>query len=193
MPRPRFESLEPERRAAILAAAAGEMAECGLDGASYNRIIRRAGVSKGAMYYYFDDKTDLCATVLREAADRAYARIGPPTPFADAHGFWDSLEDFFARILRFVVAEPDLAPLIRRLLGAPGADASPPVAELLDRLRSDFAGLLERGFEVGAVRTDLPLELLVAVAFAVGEASDRWLLRALAPLDLVEAREGRTP
>ena len=31
---------------------------------AYNRIIERAGISKGAMYYYFADKQDLFATVL---------------------------------------------------------------------------------------------------------------------------------
>ena len=31
----------------------------GFENASLNRIIKKAGISKGAMYYYFDDKMDL--------------------------------------------------------------------------------------------------------------------------------------
>ncbi len=51
MPLPRFEKLDEPRRRAILAAAAEEFGDLGFDGASYNRIIKRAGISKGAMYY----------------------------------------------------------------------------------------------------------------------------------------------
>ena len=70
-PRPRFETLEPARRSAILDAAAEEFAARGFEAASYNRIIERAGTSKGAMYYYFEDKADLFTTVVAEAAEQA--------------------------------------------------------------------------------------------------------------------------
>ena len=76
MPRPRFERLDPERRGAVLDAAATEFAARGYDGASYNRIIERSGVSKGAMYYYFEDKADLYATVLGHALEGLGERIG---------------------------------------------------------------------------------------------------------------------
>ena len=67
MPLPRFDKLDDPRKRAILAAAAEELAERGFAGASYNRIIERAGISKGAMYYYFADKDDLYRTVLQAA------------------------------------------------------------------------------------------------------------------------------
>ena len=35
--------------------------------------------------------------------------------------------------------------------------------------------ILKTGQDVGAVRTDLPMELLVNVVFAMGEAVDMWL------------------
>ena len=59
MPLPRFQNLDQLRKRAILTAAAEEFGERGFAAASYNRIIERAGISKGAMYYYFADKDDL--------------------------------------------------------------------------------------------------------------------------------------
>ena len=88
MPLPRFATLDPDRRAAILTAAAEEFARAGLEGASYNQIIARAGASKGAMYYYFDNKEDLFLTVVDDLAARAVAAIGGLAPFTDAAGFW---------------------------------------------------------------------------------------------------------
>ena len=56
MPRPRFNKLTAEKRESILEAAAKEFATHGFEGASLNQILSNAGISKGAAYYYFDDK-----------------------------------------------------------------------------------------------------------------------------------------
>ena len=58
MPRPRFEKLPPEKRETILETAAKEFAEFGYEGASLNQILAKSGISKGAAYYYFDNKED---------------------------------------------------------------------------------------------------------------------------------------
>ncbi len=64
MPRPRFLKLDADKQRAILDAARTEFSECGFEAASQNRVIEAAGISKGALYYYFDDKNDLYLTVL---------------------------------------------------------------------------------------------------------------------------------
>ena len=69
MPRPRFKKLAADKRAAIIEAAGVEFAAHGFQGASLNAIIAAAGISKGAFYYYFDDKADLFATVIEYATE----------------------------------------------------------------------------------------------------------------------------
>jgi AcrR family transcriptional regulator len=59
MPRPRFAKLPAVRQHALLEAAAQEFGARGYDDASINRILERAGVSKGAAYYYFDDTGEI--------------------------------------------------------------------------------------------------------------------------------------
>ena len=56
MPRPRIARLAEDKRTRILEAAAKEFAAAGYENASLNRILEHAGLSKGAAYYYFDDK-----------------------------------------------------------------------------------------------------------------------------------------
>ena len=56
MARNRFDNLGSEKQEAILRAAGEEFAEKGFAGASINRIIRESGMSKGSVYYYFEDK-----------------------------------------------------------------------------------------------------------------------------------------
>lgn len=213
-PRPRFLSLPAERRRAILGAACAELSVHGFEKASTNRIIERAGVSKGALYYYFDDKRDLFLTTLRDATERGFEAVGPPREAHDASGFWDALLEWYERITLFVAREPALAGLIQATLSP---SAGPGVAALVDeysaRCRRYLRGLLARGIELGAVRDDLPLDLLSDLVLATGESHDRWALehwdelvrnapttmarrllelhiRLAAPLDLVCAREG---
>lgn len=63
---------EEERRAQILQATFLIVARHGYEGASANRIADQAGVSKGLIWHYFSDKTDL----LKQALMSAMASLG---------------------------------------------------------------------------------------------------------------------
>lgn len=189
MPRPRFATLDPTRRATILAAAAEEFAAHGIDGASYNRIITRAAASKGAMYYYFDDKQDLLLAVLDDAITRASAAIGDLPACPDPPTFWTELTALCARTLAFFLREPVLAALAGRMLTAPTGPLAAAVATVHARIFAATTALLRRGQRLGAVRDDLPIDLLAHLLTGVGEAMDRWLATRwshLRPAELAE-------
>jgi AcrR family transcriptional regulator len=61
MPFTRFEKLTQERRERVLDAAAQEFAAYGFEDSSINRILENANMSKGAAYYYFEDKAEQTA------------------------------------------------------------------------------------------------------------------------------------
>jgi len=54
-----FISLDENRQYEILAAAMDEFAEHGFKRASTNRIVKNTGMSKGMLYYYFENKQSL--------------------------------------------------------------------------------------------------------------------------------------
>ncbi len=63
---------DPEKRRQILAGAREVFFERGFDAASMGDIARAAGVSKGTLYVYFEDKVDLFGSlVLAECEDTA--------------------------------------------------------------------------------------------------------------------------
>src|SRR5574341_1241952 len=100
MARSRFDKLEPEKREVILAAAAVEFEERGFGAASLNRIIRRARSSKGSLYYYFDDKADLFATVIEQAMERLLPELDwTSLDRFTADKFWDLVRDVTRRWL----------------------------------------------------------------------------------------------
>ena len=169
MPRPRFFKLSPEKQRRIIDVAKTEFAENGYRGASYNRIIENAGLSKGAMYYYFDDKTDLYATVLKDAQIAMAQHIGVLQMDED---FWTGVEVLIARAIEFSQSHPELAALARGLREAPRLGDDGPIGELYQMNREMLRGIVEQGQAAGAVRTDVPKSLLINIAMAMGEAID---------------------
>jgi AcrR family transcriptional regulator len=70
MPYARFYKLATEKREKLLDVAAQEFARHGFENASVNRILECAQMSKGAAYYYFEDKVDLFIAVVQYANER---------------------------------------------------------------------------------------------------------------------------
>lgn len=176
MPRPRFEKLAPETRTRILETAAEGFAESGFE-VSYNAIIQRTGLSKGVMYYYFDDKEDLYLTVVGDALARLRAVVGPWPGAADSESFWNELQRMYVALLAFLDAEPRAMALARGFIEAAGSSK-------LIRSRAALRGeatqwiraLLLDGQRCGAVRADLPLDLMVVSTFGLMAGVDRWVM-----------------
>lgn len=67
MAAPKFQRRSEDRPREICAAALEVFAEKGFAAARLDEIARRAGVSKGTLYLYFNDKEDLFRAVVRDA------------------------------------------------------------------------------------------------------------------------------
>jgi len=75
MPTDVWRNLRPDRRDRVLAAAMAEFGARGFSAGSLNVVAREAGVAKGSLFQYFDDKLDLFATVCAEATHRIRAHM----------------------------------------------------------------------------------------------------------------------
>lgn len=187
MPRPRFHTLATGRQQAILRAALDEFSTHGFAEASLNRIIAAAGISKGSMYYYFDDKEDLYGHLLRVQVEQLVDQAGPfPVPTAtDPATYWSVMENHCRRLVRALDGSPQLASLLRDWMSTPGA----PTLERTHREAEQaavpwLAEALAAGQAAGAIRTDVPDPLLLAVIGAIGRVIDSWVIaEAPDPLD----------
>ncbi len=179
MARARFDNLSPDKQEAILAAAAEEFAERGFEAASLNRIIERAGSSKGSLYYYFEDKADLLLTVVERAVATVMAEVSLPSlEDFQAENYWDRLKAIVEESVPVMEQDNWYMRIMRsfyRLRDEPGAP--PALSQVIDQGKQLAQAFLARGVELGVVRNDLPLELLVDVYMAADQAGDRWLLK----------------
>lgn len=194
MPRARFERLDPAQQDLILTAALREFAAHGFADASLNRIISAAALSKGAMYYYFDDKADLYLHVVTTQVGRL---AGDPADLtflreATADGFWSALAADSIRMLTRLSELPEVAAVLRDAAGGSGATVLGRGRQKLDAATDPWVVKgIRRGQQLGAVRSDLPVGLLAAVAGAMMQAMDAWYLaqRDVAAPDLQVVRE----
>jgi AcrR family transcriptional regulator len=65
-----------ETREALIAAARPLFAEHGFSDVALETIVRAAGVTRGALYHHFADKTELFATVFEQVEGEVAARMG---------------------------------------------------------------------------------------------------------------------
>lgn len=188
MPRPRFDKLPAARQVRLIEAAAIEFGAHGYEDASINRILERAGVSKGAAYYYFDDKEDLFLTVIRYylAELGLDAALGQLPATVNAETFWPALTELYRQPLVHSLEHPWAFGLLRaagELRSKGRYEGEGALAVFIREQFAVLAALLKRGQELGVIRTDIPDDLLMAWVEAVDDAHDRWLLKHWRELD----------
>lgn len=92
-----FERLDVAKRERILDAAFGEFAGKGYKDASTNRIAQVAGIGKGTLFYYFDNKETLFGYLIELGASRMHRYYFDQIDF--------SQRDFFDRMMNVAVVK----------------------------------------------------------------------------------------
>jgi AcrR family transcriptional regulator len=178
MPLPRFDRLAPEVRAAILAVARSHFARDGRDGASFNRIIADAGISKTSAYHYFDGKDDLFAAVAADTEARVVAVLGAWQPVDAADELWDQLATGTGRLMEHLREHPDDRAVLAA--AAPGTGQDDPW----------IAAMVADGVRIGLIDAGPGLELITAATAAVIGVADARELRRAEPGELRRAEPG---
>jgi len=185
MSRPRFDKLDRERQERLMESAAEEFGAHGYDAASLNRILEQSGMSKSSLYYYFEDKADLFATLIERSIGFLLKEIGGfDLERLTAETYWSELEAFYRRSVEVMNKNAwyvKLGRLFYRLRG--DSKESAPTNRTFRAARHWMELIIARGQALGVVRTDLPNSLLVDSAMGLGEALDRWTVAHWDDLD----------
>lgn len=161
----------------LCAAAAEAFAADNLEGASLNGILRRAGMGKGSFYHRFADKAALHDWVTDRLAAALLEEIRPPQPDAlTSQSFRDELSALLARLGHVALARPELMNLGRMVHNSANASPECAIASVRRAVNTWIAQVLKVGRGLGAVRTDLPLDLLTAWSIATLTTIDQWVL-----------------
>jgi AcrR family transcriptional regulator len=163
---PRWQRRKDARPAEIVTAALQVFVERGYAATRLTEVARRAGVSKGTVYLYFQSKEALLKAVVRETIVPVLAQGE-----ALAQSFTGSARELFERLVREywrLVGETALAGIPKLMMAE--AENFPELAkfyyeEVVTRGHRLMAGVLERGIRNREFR---PVDVRVAAKLAMG-------------------------
>lgn len=171
----RFLRLPVERQAEVLEVAAMMFAEHGYDGTSYNELLRQIGMGKSQAYYYFEDKADFFITAVAAVYEGYYELVARlPEPVSAAQ-FWEHVEKLHLMGFDYQADTPISAHLS---LAALRSSVRFQLADALlhgeGTTREQHRRWIRLGQTLGAVRTDLPEEMLVEMSVSQALFVDEW-------------------
>lgn len=155
MPKPTFLNLPEEKRRTFLKIALAEFADNDYNSASVSKIVEKAGIAKGSLYQYFEDKQDLFLYLLEVSNQEmleAIRRSPPPDPQA---GFFETLRWQMSITVRTAVQYPVQSRLARRAYTSP-LPFHDKVLEQARKVRSEhFEAMVKKAQANGELRLDL--------------------------------------
>jgi AcrR family transcriptional regulator len=178
LPSKKVTQAESTRRA-VLAAARAAFGERGYASTSVDEIVRRAGLTKGALYHHFRDKDDLFLAVVEAVKRDVTNTVG--AAFVEAASRSDPIQTIVVGCQAFIDAHADPAVQRITILDARAVLDAATRRDLDARYEvAVVRGALRRAMNVGAIdRQPLaPLAHVVAGALAeacalVAEGADR--------------------
>lgn len=173
MKRARSDEAKDERRSQLLYAALDEFFEKGFSAARMDDIARRAKLSKGTLYLYFDSKKAMFQELIDELA---IPKIEGIEQIARSAPSIDEALDRFALLGPMLVRESKLPILMKILIG--DSQTFPDILadyrkNVLERILAAVASLLEREAERGAITVEDPY-LMARLVVAPAALSGIW-------------------
>ncbi|MEP0519222.1 MAG: TetR/AcrR family transcriptional regulator [Hyphomicrobiales bacterium] len=188
----RLWKLPEEKRARLLDPAEAEFIKHGYGGASLNRILNGAKMSKGQAYYYITGKSDLYLAVCKRD-------FSPLLEFAKdqtkslhyANDYWIGVESLVGDLVQRLAADDKVSKLALTVYGSASAmECLEPLTVQLDTILED---IIQAGQQAGEIRTDLPDGLVRDILKALARGVDRWFALnalSLSPQEMANASLG---
>ncbi len=178
MPYPRFEKLGEEKKQLIMSTVLEEFGRKSFDQASLNQISRSAGLSTGALYYYFENKEDLFSSAIQHALEKFISRVGDVRERVRTGDYWGEIERLVLARLKLTLEEPDSMAMLDRLLRIEDSGESAQVERLFkEQIQKYLRRIFDVGVERGEIRRDLPEDFLFAVHSQLAFVVHQWVAR----------------
>jgi len=163
MPTDTWWNLPADKRARVTKAAKVEFSKHGFSAGSLNVIARDAGVAKGSLFQYFEDKLDLFSTICGAASDEiADATLAGVDVEQDA--YFDALHRIVSNWIRYFRKHPIERAIAFASASEIDADARAAVRSVTNaHYVAVFAPLAKRSADRGELRDGVDLDQLVSM------------------------------
>ena len=176
MPKPTFFNLPDDKRRQILDLAIEEFAARDYKNASISNIVARAGIAKGSLYQYFDDKRDLYLYLIQLAGEEKKKFLSQNPPPDPGMNVFDFLRWLMREGAHFELSNPLLARVAYRALFTDRPFDDEPFGNLKKLAHDYYAGLIEMGIAQGVIDAHIDRGLSVFILSATFNEFGRYLL-----------------
>jgi AcrR family transcriptional regulator len=169
MPKDTFHNLEEDKKERIMRAAIGEFSRHGFEKGNIGNAAKNAGVSKGSMYQYFENKKELflyCVQWSSELFMKKY-NITAELP-GKAANFFDYILESSKTLFSQMREERELVIFLQDVFLGKYKNLMSESMEYMQRISDELMlQFIRQGKENGYIRKDIDDELLCIFAAAV--------------------------
>ena len=152
----KFEQLTDLKQKSIIDASVNEFANNGFKNASVNKIVEKAGISKGSLFNYFKSKNLLFDHIYAIALREVKIYLTNVRDESKNDNFFTRFSKIINAGIVFINKHPRLAKIYFRLLNS---DDSPHGMAIIQKLHSDAIRYLTDFVETGIQKNELLCEL----------------------------------
>lgn len=169
----KFTQLADSKQKSIIDASVYEFANNGFKNASVNKIVEKAGISKGSLFNYFKSKNLLFDHIYQIALREVKTYLAKVRDESETDDFFTRFSKIINSGIAFINKHPRLARIYFRLLNS---DDSPHGKAIIQKLHSEAIRYLTEIVETGIERNELRSELNpTTVAFMMESILNRIL------------------
>lgn len=188
----KFLKLDSEKQDRIVNAAMKEFAQKGYEHASTNEIVKGAGISKGLLFHYFQNKKQLYLFLFDYSYEKIINEFYKKTDLTEP--------DFFKRVreaiqikMELLKQYPDIFTFMEKSLLEDAEDIRPELEKRKREMTSINLGKFFEGIDFSKFRDDVDIKIVLKIiTFTFEKLSDEALYKAkLTPeskLDYAEIR-----
>ena len=198
MPKETFLRLDDEKQERVMRSAIEEFQENGFENAKIGNIAKKAGVAKGSIYQYFEDKKAFFLYAIRWSLEYFIQNINQPGPLQDL----DVFEYLFSggrQRFELIKNEPVLVKFAQDCFSGKLDGLTKEINQEVSRVGdANIYKMIAIGKNKGTIRQDIDDDLLVLFYKGVTEKMDELVLSMINEFgnDLNEAQyqklEGKT-
>lgn len=156
----KFEALREEKQRKIINTGMNEFLKGGYEKASMNALVEAAGISKGALFYYFDNKRSMYLYLFEKCENMVFERAKTVVETMDSD-FISRMEDSIKSNIELLHAYP----LIFKFMKACKKETSDSVCEEIQQLKNASAdrifGQLYKDINRNLFRVDLDITFAI--------------------------------
>ncbi|SER04202.1 TetR/AcrR family transcriptional regulator [Piscibacillus halophilus] len=152
-----FNDIQEETQKKIVSAALEEFAEKGYDQASTNRIVKRAGVGKGMLYYYFKNKKELYLYLVENSLEAIEHEYINKIDLSETD-FFERLQEIVEFKMKVYFKHSGFFNFMSQVLVMESSHLPDNLANRIDTLRTEGMGKLYQNVDYSRFRDDLDVE-----------------------------------